>query len=165
MRRSNMVTQVRPIPEGYHTVTPDLIVPDVSRAIDFYVRAFDAQEIYRMDGPDGKILHAEIKIGDSRLMLCRENAEKGLRPPSVLNGNSSSLYLYVKDVDSAFNQAVEAGGKVLQSVSDMFWGDRCGELRDPSGHRWVLATHTKDLTPEEIKQGAEAFFAAMATSR
>jgi uncharacterized glyoxalase superfamily protein PhnB len=157
-----MATQVRPIPEGYHTLTPDLIVQDVSRAIAFYVKAFNAQEILRMDGPDGKLMHAEIKIGDSRLMLCGECAERGSLAPSTLHGNTASVYLYVKDVDAAFDQAVKAGGKVIESVRDMFWGDRVGELVDPSGHRWMLGTHTRDLTPEEIKEGAEAFFAQMA---
>ncbi len=160
-----MPTQTRPIPEGYHTLTPDLVVQDVSKAINFYVKAFNAQEVYRFDGPDGKVMHAEIKIGDSRLMLCSECPERGNRAPSSLGANTGSLYLYVPDVDSAFAQAVKAGGKAIHAVADMFWGDRCGELVDPSGHRWLLATHTKDLTPEQIKQGAEAFFAAMATSK
>jgi uncharacterized glyoxalase superfamily protein PhnB len=157
-----MATQVRPIPEGYHSLTPDMIVQDVSRAIAFYVKAFNAQEILRMDGPDGKVMHAEIKIGDSRLMVCAECAERRALSPASLNGNTGSLYLYVKDVDSAFDQAVKAGGKAIEGVKDMFWGDRVGQLLDPSGHRWMLATHTRDLTPEEIKEGAEEFFAEMA---
>ena len=157
-----MSEQVRPIPEGYHTVTPDLIVPDVFKAIAFYVKAFDAQEIFRLDGPDGKTCHAEIKIGDSRLMLCSECSERGCRAPNSLRGNTGAYFIYVKDVDTAFDKAVKAGGKVLESVREMFWGDRCGEIGDPAGHRWMLATHTRDLTPEEIKEGAEEFFSAMA---
>ena len=160
-----MATQVRQIPEGYHTLTTDLFVKDVSKAIDFYVKAFNAQEIFRFAGPDGKIFHAEIKIGDSRLMLCGECSERGCLSPSSLNGNTGSLYLYVKDMDLAFEQAVKAGGKSIQGVTDMFWGDRTGEIVDPSGHRWTLATHVKDLTPEQMKQGAEAFFATMAKSK
>jgi uncharacterized glyoxalase superfamily protein PhnB len=157
-----MATQVRPIPEGYHTLTTDLVVKDVGKAIEFYSRAFNAQEIFRMNGPDGKIMHAEIQIGDSRLMLCSECTERRNLAPATLNGNTGALYLYVKDVDSAFDQAVQAGGKSIQGVSEMFWGDRVGELVDPSGHRWMLATHTKELTSEQIRLGAEAFFASMA---
>jgi PhnB protein len=160
-----MATNVKAIPEGYHTLTPDLVVKDVSRAIYFYTKAFNAQEIFRFAGEDGKVLHAEIKIGDSRLMLCAECSERRNLSPSSLNGNTGALYLYVKNVDSAFDQAVKAGCKVLQGVSDMFWGDRCGELLDLSGHRWMVATHVKEVSPAEMKKGAEAFFATMAKSK
>ena len=160
-----MATKVKPIPDGYHSLTPDLVVNDVSKAIEFYGKAFDAKEIFRFEGEDGKVLHAEIQIGDSRLMLCSERAERGSLSPSSLNGNTGALYLYVKDVDSTFNQAVKAGCKVIQGISDMFWGDRCGELVDLSGHRWMVATHVMDVTHSEMKKGAEAFFATMAKSK
>jgi uncharacterized glyoxalase superfamily protein PhnB len=157
-----MTTRVKPIPNGYGTVTPSLTVTDVSKAIDFYVRAFNAKEIYRCPGPDGKIMHAEVKIGDSRLMLGCECPDSRCLSPSSVNANTSTLYLYFKDADAAFAQAVNAGGKVIHSVTEMFWGDRVGELVDPSGHRWLIATHTRDLTPLQIKQGAEEFFATLA---
>jgi len=157
-----MTTRAKPIPEGYGTVTSCLVVNDVSKAIDFYVRAFNAKEIYRFEGPDGNIMHAEIEIGDSRLMLGPECMDSRCLSPSTLNGNTSSLYIYVKDVDLAFDQAVQAGGKAIHNVSEMFWGDRTGEIVDPSGHRWLLATHTRDLTSQQIRQGAEEFFATMA---
>ena len=157
-----MATKVRAIPAGYHTLTPSLVVGDARKAVEFYKKAFGAQQLMIMPGSDGKIMHAEIKIGDSRLMLCSECTERRNLAPATLNGNTGALYLYVKNVDSAFDQAVKAGGKSIQGVSDMFWGDRVGELVDPSGHRWMLATHTKDLTSEQIRLGAEAFFASMA---
>lgn len=157
-----MATQVKPIPEGYHNVTPHLVVRDIAEAIDFYKKALGAQEIYRMDGPDGKLMHAEIKIGDSRVMLSPECCDRGFLAPSTQEGISSTLYVYVPDVDLAFDQAVKAGAKVMMAVTDMFWGDRTGEILDPSGHRWSLATHKVDLSPEEIIKGAEAFFASMA---
>lgn len=155
-----MAIPVKYIPEGYQTVTPDLVVKDVPQAIEFYKKAFSAQEIMRLTGPDDTIVHAEIKIGDSRVMLCAECPERGCFAPVSLKGSSSMLYVYVEDVDAAYEQAVRAGAESLMKVEDMFWGDRVGELRDPSGHRWSLATHKKDLTPEEITQGSEAFFAA-----
>jgi len=157
-----MATQVRPIPDGYHTVTPSLVVGDVSRMLDFYKKAFGAREAHRMAGPDGRIVHAEVIIGDSRVMLSAECPDHGWRSPGSLDGNDASLYVYVPDVDAAFNQAVQAGAKVMASISDMFWGDRTGEVLDPSGHRWRLATHIEDLTPEQIAQRGEALFAASA---
>jgi uncharacterized glyoxalase superfamily protein PhnB len=160
-----MATQVRPIPEGYHAITPDLIVKDVSKAISFYTTAFGARELLRFDGPDGKVMHAEVQIGDSRLMICGECKEKGCRSPASLSGNTGQYYLYVNNADATFEQAAKAGGKVLQPVTEMFWGDRVGELLDPSGHRWMIATHTRDLAPEEIKEGAEKFFAATALAK
>ena len=155
-----MATQVKPIPDGYHTVTPSLVVGDVARMLDFYKKAFGATETYRLNGPDGKVCHAELTIGDSRVMLSGECPDHGHLAPGSLNGNDASLYLYVPDVDAAFNQAVRAGGKVMTSLDNMFWGDRTGEILDPAGHRWWLATHIEDLTSGQIAQRAKAVFAA-----
>jgi PhnB protein len=137
-------------------------VGDVSRLLDFYKKALGATEVYRMDGPDGKVVHTEIAVGDSRVMLSGECPDKGWRSPGSLSGNDSSLYIYVPDVDAAFNRAVQAGGKVMTSLSNMFWGDRTGEILDPSGHRWWLASRIENLTPQQIADRAEAFFAATA---
>ncbi len=146
---------VNPIPEGCHTVTPYLIVGDASSAIDFYTRAFGAQELFRMPGPGGKIMHAEIQIGDSRVMLCDEMPQMGGKSPKTLGGTPASVFLYVVDVDATFAQAVAAGATVKMAVADMFWGDRFGAVIDPYGHEWSMATHKEDLTPEEIaKRGA-----------
>ena len=151
----------RPIPEGYHTVTPYLTIRDAARAIEFYKRAFGAEELMRMPGPGGKgVMHAEVKIGDSIVMLSDESPNSSCRAPQTLGGATSSQFVYVLDVDSAFKRAVEAGAKVSMPPIDMFWGDRFGKLTDPFGHEWGLATHTEDLTPEEISQRAAAFFAS-----
>ncbi|MEX2223906.1 MAG: VOC family protein [Candidatus Rokuibacteriota bacterium] len=152
----------RPVPDGYHTVTPALIVKDGAEAIAFYKRAFGAQEIMRMDGPDGRTVHAEIQVGDSRIMLSDEMPDMGCLSPASVGGPTSSLYLYVPDVDSAFQRAVTAGAKVLMPVADMFWGDRFGQVEDPSGHRWGLATHVEDPSPEEIARRHREFVASMA---
>jgi PhnB protein len=150
------------IPDGYHAITPALTVHDGAQAIDFYKRAFGAQEVMRMPGPDGKgVMHAELKIGDSTFMLSDEQPEMGCRAPTSVGGPTGYLYVYVPDVDAAFEQAVDAGAKVLMPVTDMFWGDRFGQVEDPSGHRWGLATHTEDLTPEEIGRRQREFFASM----
>jgi len=145
---------VRPIPEGYHTVTPSLTIRDASRAIDFYKRAFGAQELMRMPGPGGKIMHAEIRIGDSVLMLTDEFPEMGGKSPQALGGSPVYLFLYVENVDTVFKRAVDAGAQVKMPVADMFWGDRFGRLADPFGHEWGIATHKEDLTPEEIARRA-----------
>ncbi len=156
-----MPNPVKAIPDGYHTVTPALTVRDGAKAVEFYKRAFGAREAFRMDGPDGKLMHAELKIGDSSIMLGEENLQWGAQSPEFLKGTPVSLYLYVPHVDAAFAQAVAAGAKALKPVADMFWGDRQGEVSDPFGHRWSLATHKEDLTPEQIKQGAQEFFASL----
>ena len=147
---------VKPIPEGYHTLTPYLIVRGGPRAIDFYRRAFGAVELMRMPAPDGeRLMHAEIRIGDSNVMLSDEFPEMGGgRSPTSLGGAGASLFLYVEDVDAAFARAVAAGAKVQMPVQDMFWGDRYGRLEDPFGHVWSLATHKEDLTREEIARRA-----------
>src|SRR5712691_3804134 len=138
-------------PEGYRTLTPDLTVRDGARAIDFYKRALGAQELMRMPGPDGKsLMHAELKIGDSIFMLSEEQPSMGCRAPASVGAPTSYLYAYVPDVDAAFKQAVGAGAKVVMPVTDMFWGDRFGQVEDPAGHRWGLATRKEDLSPAEI---------------
>lgn len=146
-----MKNKVKPIPDGFHAVTPYFVVKGAAAAIDFYKKAFGAQELFRMPGPGGKIVHAEIIIGDSRLMLSDENAG-----PQGAAATSSSIFLYVEDVDTTFRQAVKAGGKETMPVQDMFWGDRTGKLTDPFGQRWHLATHKEDLTPEQIEERAAA---------
>lgn len=149
---------VKPIPEGYHSVTPYLGIDGAAAAIDFYVRAFGATEGFRLVAPDGKIGHAEIRIGDSTLMLADACADSPLRPPGALGGASVGLHLYVEDVDALFAQAVAAGARVVRPVQDQFYGDRSGTLADPFGHVWFLATHREDVAPEEISRRAEALF-------
>jgi uncharacterized glyoxalase superfamily protein PhnB len=154
-------TQRMGVPEGYHSLTPYLTVKDIGQSIDFYRRAFGAEERMRLVTPDGKhVMHGEVKIGDSLVMLGDENAERGCVVPASLKGHSSGLYLYVPDVDSAFAQAKQAGAKVTMPVTDMFWGDRVAELEDPSGHRWNLATRKEDLSPKEVTQRAQAWLAS-----
>jgi PhnB protein len=158
-----MTTSVKSVPAGYHTVTPALTVKDVDKAIGFYKRAFGAEECMRFIGPDDKsIMHAEIKIGDSIIMLGEEHPAMGCRGPQSLGGTPVSLYLYVDDADQAFTRAVSAGAKADMPVADMFWGDRWGQLTDPFGHKWNLATHKEDLSPEDMRKRADEFFAQMA---
>ena len=149
--------------EGYQTVTPALTVRNGAEAIEFYKKAFGAEEIMRVPGPDGKsIMHAEIRVGTSRIMLGDEAPSMGCLAPVALGGPGGSLYVYVPDVDAAFKQAVAAGAKALMPVTDMFYGDRFGQVEDPSGHRWGLATHVEDLAPEEMARRQREFFASMA---
>ena len=150
---------VRAIPEGYHTVTPNLVVRDAAKAIDFYKKAFGAEEIMRMPGPGGKIMHAELRIGNSRVMLNDEMPEHGCKAPGTLGGSPVGFYVYVENVDAAWKRATDAGAKTTMPLADMFWGDRTGQLEDPFGHKWSLAQHIKDLTHEEMRKGQEAFFA------
>jgi uncharacterized glyoxalase superfamily protein PhnB len=148
---------VQPIPAGFHTVTPYIVVKGADKAIEFYKRAFGAEETVRMPGPDGKIMHAEIRIGDSVMMLGEESPMGGCKSPQSVGGTTVGLHVYVKDVDKAFAKAVAAGAKVSMPVADMFWGDRYGKLSDPFGHEWSIGTHVEDLTPAEMaKRGAEA---------
>lgn len=146
-----MPKQVRPIPEGYHSITPYLIVKDASRAIDFYSRAFGAKEIMRMKGPDGKISHAELRIGDSMLMLSDEMPGDGNRSPQSLGGSTAGVFLYVEDVDAVFKQAISEGAKVEKPLEDMFWGDRYGNVTDPFGHSWdhLKTAHHRHLDVQE----------------
>jgi PhnB protein len=154
---------VKPIPEGYHTVTPYLAVDDASAAIEFYKQAFGATERMRMPAPNGKIGHAELQIGDSLIMLSDPFPQSTTRPPKELGGTTSGVFLYVEDVDAAFQHAVAAGGTVAMEPADMFWGDRFGSLIDPFGHHWSLATHKEDLTEEEIAERGQAAMAEMAS--
>lgn len=141
---------VKPIPEGYHTATAYLIVKDAASALDFYKKAFGATELMRLAGPGGKVMHAEIKIGDSPIMLADEFPEMGARSPQSLGGSPVSLLLYVEDVDARFNQAIAAGATVQRAVKDQFYGDRSGTLVDPFGHVWSIATHKEDVSPAEM---------------
>lgn len=154
-----MAAQVKKIPAGYHSVTPYLVVSDAAGAIDFYKRAFGASELARMGAPGGKIGHAELKIGDSMIMLSDEMM--GNRSPQTLGGSPVSIFLYVEDVDSVFNKAIEAGAKQDTPPTDMFWGDRFGRLTDPFGHAWALATHIEDVAPDEMKKRTQAAMAQM----
>ena len=147
---------VKPIPKGYHTVTPYLIVRDAAGALEFYKKALGAAEIMRFPGPDGKVVHAEFKIGDSIVMLGEEMPQMGYRGPQGLGGSPVGLMIYVENVDQAFNKAIGAGGKVQKQVADQFYGDRSGTLIDPYGHMWTLATHKEDVAPEEMKKRMEA---------
>ena len=149
---------VKPIPEGYRSVTPYLSIQGAAEAIEFYKRAFGATELLRLVAPDGTIGHAEIKIGDSAIMLADPCEEGAFRSPQSLGGSSVGLHLYVEDVDAQFAQAIRAGAKEVEPVQDKFYGDRTGTLKDPFGHVWFLATHKEDVTPEEIGRRAEALF-------
>lgn len=152
--------KVKAIPQGYHTVTPFLSLKNGAEAIRFYQDAFGAKVVEKHDLPDGKIMHAVIQIGDSLLMLADEFTESkcGISSPQSLKGSTSLLHLYMEDVDAAFDRAVKAGAKVVMPVADMFWGDRYGQLQDPFGHLWSIATHKLDLSQEEMAKGAEEFF-------
>ena len=141
---------VKPIPDGYHTVTPYLYIREAAKALAFYQKAFGAKEKFRMNGPDGKIAHAEIEIGDSPIMLTDENPQMGARSPQTLGGSGSSLMLYVKDVDTLFKQALAAGAKEIRPLKNQFYGDRTGCLEDPFGHTWTIATHVEDVSQEEV---------------
>jgi len=162
-----MAKATKQIPEGHHTVTPHLVLRNASQAIDFYKKALGAQELGRMTSPDGKIGHAELKIGDSIIFLADEfqagpNCPKS---PQTLGASTVTLMLYVPDVDSTFKQAVAAGAKETMAVQDMFWGDRYGTFTDPFGHTWGVATHKEDLTKEEVEERAKAFWANMQSQR
>ncbi len=147
-----MATKAKPIPEGYHTVQPDLIVSDAAQAIEFYKEAFGAEELFRFEMPGGKIGHAEIKIGDSIIMLADEMPGTCCRSPQALGGTAVNIFLYVEDVDGFVNRAAAAGAKVSVPVKDMFWGDRYGQIADPFGHFWSIATHQEDLPVEEMRR-------------
>ncbi|HUB14471.1 MAG TPA: VOC family protein [Acetobacteraceae bacterium] len=143
---------VKPIPEGMHSVTPHLICAGAADAIEFYKQAFNATEQSRLPGPGGKLMHASIRIGDSTVMLVDENPQYGALGPKALKGSPVVIHLYVPDVDAFAAQAVAAGAKITMPVTDMFWGDRYGQLEDPFGHRWSVATHIRDMNPEELQQ-------------
>jgi PhnB protein len=147
---------VKPIPEGYHSVTPYLIIRGAAAAIEFYTKAFGAVELFRFPAPDGKIGHAEIKVGDSPIMLADEYPDMGYNGPQSLGGSPVSLMIYVADVDAVFNQAVAMGATVKEGLQDKFYGDRMGTVIDPFGHRWHLATHKEDVSVEEMQRRAQA---------
>lgn len=151
------MARARPVPEGFHTVTPHIVVREAAKAIEFYRKAFGAVERYRMPGPDGKLMHAEIQIGNSIVMLVDEM--QFARSPQSLGGSPVTIHLYVEDADGWFGRAVKAGAKPSMPIMDAFWGDRYGKVTDPFGHEWSIATHKEDLTPEQIQKNAEAFFA------
>jgi len=147
---------VKPIPEGYHTVTPYLILNEASEAVAFYKRALGASEVLRMDDPSGKIHHAEISIGGSRIMLADEHPDIQALSPKTIGGSPVSIHLYVEDVDGAVERAVASGAKLIRPVTDQFYGDRVGGVEDPFGYRWFIATHKEDLTLDEIRRRAAA---------
>jgi len=147
-----MKNKVKPVPDGYTTATPYLTVRGGAKAIDFYKQAFGAKELFRMPGPDGKIMHAEILIGNSHIMLADESDSAETKSPQTLNGSTGGIFLYLEDVDSSFQQAVKAGAKQTMPLQNMYWGDRFGKLTDPFGHKWMLASHVEDVSPEEIEE-------------
>jgi len=152
----------KPIPDGFHTITPNIVVSDAARAIEFYKKAMGAEEIDRFMAPDGKaVMHAQLKIGSSMVMLGTEHPPHCLSPKSR-GGTSVTLNLYVENADTSFERAVKAGCTVKMPMSDQFWGDRFGQVEDPFGHQWSFATHKQDLTKEQINANAKAFFANMA---
>ena len=155
-----MRTKIRQIPKGYHAVTPYLSVQGAADAIAFYKKAFGAKEVMRMAGPRGTIGHAEIQVGDSRIMLADEFPEMNFRSPRSVGGTSVTIHLYVQDVDKVAKKAVAAGAKLLRPVADQFYGDRSGSLEDPFGHVWHIATHVEDIPMKELKQRATAMAAS-----
>jgi PhnB protein len=157
-----MAEGVKSVPEGYHTVTPHLVIRGAAEAIEFYKRAFGAVELMRMAMPDGKVSHAEIRIGDSPVMISDEFPEWGSVSPQSLGGCPGGVFLYVDNVDEVFDRAVGAGAEVKMAVADQFWGDRFGKVVDPYGHLWAIATHVEDLTPDEISARAAQFMAQAA---
>lgn len=154
---------VKSIPEGFHSITPYLSIQGAADALEFYKRAFNATELFRLAAPGGVIGHAEILIGDSHIMLSDQCEESPIPNPQLLGGSSVGLHIYVENVDVIFDQAIDAGAKVVKSVEDQFYGDRTGTLKDPFGHIWFIATHKEDLTPEEINERAASLFKQDAT--
>jgi PhnB protein len=143
---------VKPIPDGMHALTPHLICINAADAIAFYKKAFNAVELHRLPAPDGKIMHAAMRIDDSVFMMMDESPQWGALGPKALKGTPVTIHLYVDDVDARFDQAVAAGASVIMPVTDMFWGDRYGQVEDPSGHRWSIATHKRDVSPAEMQE-------------
>ena len=143
---------VKPVPEGYTTLSPYLVVDGAAQAIDYYNRVFGATERGRFDGPDGKVAHAELQIGDTVMMLGDPSSETNIKAPTQLGATSVGIFLYVEDVDATVQRAVDAGATITQPVDDMFWGDRYGKVSDPFGHEWLIATHIEDVSPEEMAE-------------
>lgn len=159
-----MAKAAKAVPQGYHTITPQLTLDDAAQMIDWYKRALGAQELSRSTGPDGKIMHAELQIGDSRVMVAE--TMPGMKGPKEFGGSPMTMWLYVEDSDAVFNKAVAAGGKVQMPIDNQFWGDRGGAVNDPNGYTWWIATRKEDLTRAELDQRAQDFFKQMApTSR
>ena len=146
------------VPKGYHTVTPSLVIAGAAKAIEFYKKAFGAEEKSRFPAPNGTLMHAEIRIGDSIIMMGDEMPEQGGRGPKSLGGSPVTLFIYQDNVDTAWKRAVDAGAKVIMPLTDQFWGDRGGCLEDPFGHNWWLCQHIKDMSPGEMQQAADAFY-------
>jgi PhnB protein len=153
----------KPIPEGYHTLSPYLAVDDAAQAIEYYKKAFGAKERMRMEAPGGKIGHAELEIGDSMVMLSDPFPQATTRPPKELGGTSASVFMYVEDVDAFVKKAVDQGATITMEVADQFWGDRFGSIQDPFGHSWAIATHVEDVPPEEMAERAKEAMASMAS--
>jgi PhnB protein len=158
------MSAVKPVPDGYHSLTPSLVVDNGNEAIEFYKRALGAEEVYRMAMPDGRVGHAELKLGDSIFFVSDEFPEMGFRSPKSLGGTHGGLGFYVEDADAAFEKAVAAGATPVMPMMDAFWGDRYGKVEDPYGHTWSLMTHVKDLTPEEIAEASKEYFSQSAAS-
>ncbi|QDT77989.1 hypothetical protein Mal35_14190 [Gimesia maris] len=158
MNSAKQNTDVKPVPEGMHTVTPHLVCDGAADAIAFYEKAFGAVEQMRMPGPNGRLMHGCIKIGDSQVMLVDANSACGIQGPKELSGSPVTLHLQVEDADALIEQAVAAGATLKMPVTDMFWGDRYGQVEDPFGHCWAIATHVRDLSLEEIQEGMQAMF-------
>lgn len=153
------MSRVNPIPEGHHTVTPYLTLKNTGAAIDFYKKAFGAEEMYRMPGPDGKsVMHAEMMIGNSAIMMGEECPDMGIVSPLTLNNSPVTIHLYVEDVDAAHKRAVGAGAESMMPPTNMFWGDRFAKLKDPFGHRWSIATHVEDVPPDQMMDRMKAAF-------
>jgi len=149
---------VKPIPAGHGTVTPSIVVAGAAKAIEWYKKALGAEEVSRFEGPNGRIMHAEIKIGDSHIMMGDEVPEYGARGPGILGGTPVSFFIYGPNVDAAWKRALDAGAKVGMPLADQFWGDRAGSITDPFGHQWWLAQRIKELSPEELRKAADAAF-------
>ena len=154
-----MSTAVKPVPDGMQTVTPHLVCDGAAAAIQFYIDAFDAVECQRMPGPDGRLMHAMIKIGDSPVMLTDEFREWGGTGPKTLGGTPVTIHLQVPNADAVYERALRAGAEIKMPIADMFWGDRYGQVIDPFGHSWSIATHIKDMTPEELEAAGKAAMA------
>ena len=158
-----MTNKVKPVPEGYHTLTPYLTIRNAAQALEFYKRAFGAEESFRIASPDGKIGHAEIRIGDSAIMLSDEFPEMGARSPESIGGSPVMLHLYVENVDELVERAVKTDGRLERPVADQFYGDRGGMITDPFGHKWWVATHVEDVPPDELERRSKAAFGGAAT--
>lgn len=156
---------VKPIPDGFNTLTPYLVIDGVDKAIEFYQRALGAELTSRLPGPDGRILNAQMRLGTSMFMLADEYPEWGSVGPLKLGGSATSTHIYVEDVESAWRRAIDAGAEIMMPLDNTFWGDRFGAFRDPFGHKWTIASHVRDLTPEEMQAGAEDAFSAAEAAR